>query len=172
MARSLFRSAIQIPLHSCAPYKYVTLSTTKTEFMIRQPNNSQAGPPVIRTVSSFRSHISDVRQYMIRRRLWLLSLGLFFCIITIAGIVYTCHVFYVDDGGRDWIKLARSVEEPKDKQFGRIFLPMRKVQIFQDDSMTGRLPWVAPNYACGGQLQSCIAFNKPVSTCKDQTRVL
>jgi hypothetical protein len=155
--------SIKIPLHACAPYAYVTLSSTKPEFMIRQPSHFEANPLTVRYTSSFRSHLSDVRKYVVRRRLWLLGLGSLCCMITIAGIVYSCHVNYVADGGVGWIKYSRSVAIPGKEKFAETFLPVRKFEKFHDNSVSKRdHPGVIPYYECGDQLQSCVAFNQPV----------
>jgi hypothetical protein len=168
MAESFLGPLINIPLHTFTPYTYVTLSSTKPELMIRQPSISGSNRPIVRATSSFRSNLSEVRKYVVRRRLWLLCLGFLCCICTIAGIAYSCHVNYVAAGGVGWIKYARSVGSSEKDQSAETFLPMRKVQLFHIDSGPKRDPGVLPYYACGDQLQSCVAFNQPVGIHKNQ----
>jgi hypothetical protein len=81
---------------------------------------------------------------------------------TISGIAYSCHVNYVAAGGVGWIKYAQSVGSLDKEQSAEIFLPTRKVQMFHVVSVLKSNPEVLPYYACGDQLQSCVAFNQPV----------
>ena len=130
--------------------------------MIRQANHTEAAQPVVTTSSSFRSHLSDYRRYLTFRRLWLLGLGFLCGAVIVGGIVYTCHIHYVANGGVGWIKLARVVRQSEDIESMNTFLPMRKVKVLGDNSITERFSGVIPYYICGDQLQSCAAFRQPV----------
>lgn len=131
-----------------------TFFSFRTKFpMIRhtQPQPQQR----IRTTSSFRSHLTEVRAYISRRRAWLLCIGLVCCVITVCGILFTVHLYYVEDGGAGWIKRSAVIDEDR-----TAFLPMRKIE---RTHLTERSPGFVPYFECGDQLQSCQAFNQPVS---------
>ncbi|KAH8687865.1 hypothetical protein BGZ60DRAFT_522504 [Tricladium varicosporioides] len=112
---------------------------------------------------TFNSRLSEFREYMSRRRLWLTGLALFFCSIVVGGIVLTIHIYY-EHLPSDFFKSDYDRTEGLAQEALAVFLPLRKIEI-RDHNWAKRVLGNIPFYACGDQQQSCAAFDQPNICC-------
>ncbi|CAG8979313.1 hypothetical protein HYALB_00002436 [Hymenoscyphus albidus] len=128
--------------------------------MIRHTQQPQPQQHPVRTTSSFRVHLQEARSYIARRRAWLLGIGCFFLAITLCGLLFTVHMYYIRDGGTGWLK--RSETSGGMDSGTMAFMPLRKTE---HNGLIERSPGIIPYYECGDQMKSCEAFNQPHICC-------
>lgn len=122
-------------------------------------------PPQTESFQSFSKlsrRSTEFREYVSRRRCWLSVSAIILLLVMCFGIVFAAHHYYVSFGGQGFLK-ARDQYATSEFDAPKVYLPLRKVATFGEDSSWSRSPMEVPYYACGDQQASCEAYNQPVS---------
>ncbi len=120
---------------------------------------------LISSQSSSSSRLSDIKEYMSRRRCWLGTLCIVVIIVMVIGLAFTAHQYYHDFGGQGWLKARTQHREGNSANIAQVYLPLRQIQRFKESSINERqVGKNVPYYTCGDQQNSCESFSQPVSS--------
>ncbi len=133
--------------------------------MNQQPE--QPHPATILSQSTCSTCSSEDRSNVSRGRLWLSLLAVLILVGMLIGIIFAAHQYFVDFGGQGFLR-SRSARQStlSVAVLPHLFLPVRKTQA----SIESHVWWKwykrqsnVPYYTCGDQLNSCEAYDQPVS---------
>lgn len=121
-------------------------------------------PQTTPSQSSSSSRLFRLKEYMLRRRCWLLALSVVVVIAMIVGIVFAAHQYYREFGGQGWLKTRTQHPDGPSIDTTQLYLPNRQIQMLKKPSFWERLAGDnIPYYTCGDQQNSCESLGQPVS---------